>query len=366
MRQTSQSVFKPLAVGAAVLLSVLSLAACGGDNDEEAPAAAAATGPMSAVEPVAERTEVKLAITGSQVLTLPLWLAVDKGYFDQVGLDVELEPYRGSTNELLPSLATGRLDIAPGTPSPAIYNQLEEGFDIRAIASLGEEKPDRIQSAWLTVLNDQADAFADLPDLAGKRVEGAREGSPPAMLVNQALDAAGLTPGDVELTYRVQQPPDMLAIARAGGADVIGMSEPLATQAEQQGVVKKWKGVSDIMPWFQAGLLVASPAFLKDKPEAAAKFLAAYLVACREINATNGEWTPELVEVVQKNFDISPDDIRAQGGVPYFNPAGEISAESLDRIQQMYVDDGVLKNPVELTELTDTTPLDAAVAEVGK
>ena len=355
---------RAVAVVVAISATSLLLAACGGNGETRA-TLPSATGPITQIEPLAKPVKVRLALTGSQALTLPLWLAVDRGYFEQVGLDVEIQHYKGSTDALLPSLATGRLDIAPATPSPALYNQLAEKFDIRVIASLGEGKEDRIQSAWLTVLKDQAGFITKLSDLKGKRVEGAREGSPPAMLVSMALEAGGLTANDVKLTYHVQQPPEMVAIARARGADVIGMSEPLATQAKKLGLVTKWKGAAELMPWFQAGLLASSPQFLKSNPEAASKFLAAYLVACREINATNGTWTPELKDLVRKNFDSAPDDVAAQGGVPYFNPDGTIKTKSLERVQHLYVSSKVLRAAVDVKRLTSTTALNGAVNEVG-
>lgn len=326
--------------------------------------AGAATGEVTIddVEPLEEEATLRLAVSGNQILALPLFLALDKGWFAQAGLDVQPDVYRGSSNEQIPRMAIGEIDVSLATPSPALFNQISEDFGIQLVASLGEEMDGRITSAWLMVLPGLEDELVEPADLEGRRVEGAREGSPPALLVDQALEKAGLTEEDVQLTYRVQSPPDMLALAEAQAADVVAMNEPLATQAEQAGVAVRWLGVPDVMPWFQPGLLAASPTYLEQNPEAVEKFLEVYLVASRYVNSFEGEWDPELLEVVESNLETSPEQITAQGGVPFFSPTGEILTDSLERSQQIFIEDGLLENEIDVTDLVAEDPLAGAVA----
>lgn len=314
------------------------------------------------VEPLGDEATLRLAVSGNQILTLPLFLALDRGWFEQAGLTVQPEVYRGSSNEQIPRMATGEIDVSLATPSPALFNQISEDFGIQVIASLGEEMEGRITSAWLMVLPGLEDELVDLADLEGRRVEGARVGSPPALLVDQALEEASLTEEDVELTYRVQSPPDMLALAQAQAADVIAMNEPLATQAEEAGVAVRWLGVAEVMPWFQPGLLAASPDYLEQNPEAVEKFLEVYLVASRYVNGFDGEWDPELLEVVEGNLETSPEQITAQGGVPFFSPTGEILTDSLERSQQIFIEDALLENEIDVADLVAEDPIAGAVA----
>lgn len=331
---------------------------------EAATAAGAADDAAVSIEdlaPLDEEVTLRLAITKNQVLTIPLWMALGRGWFEQVGLDVVTDVYRGSSNEQIPRMATGEIDMSLATPSPALFNQISEGFGIQVISSLGEEREGRISLAWLTVLADKADEITELEDLEGMRVEGARIGSPPALLVDQTLEEAGLSEDDVELTYRVQAPPDMFALAEAGAADVIGMNEPLATQSAEAGVVEKWRSIADIMPWFQPGLLAVSPEFLEEHPEAVQKFLEVYVAASRQVNAAEGAWTDDIVAVVDESLEGSVEDFSPQGGVPFFSPTGEVSTESLERVQQIYVEDELLEEAIDPGELVAEEPLAAAV-----
>lgn len=368
------------------LLTVLLLvaAACGDDGNGDAGSAAAETqaeetAPTEAaegdetgaasideIEPLDQPADLTLALSQSQVLTLPLWHAIEEGWFEQVGLSVQPEVYRGSSNEQIPRMATGEVDISLATPSPALFNQMNEGFGIQVIAGLGEEREGRISAGWLTVLTDLEGEIVEVEDLAGRTLEGTRPGSPPALLMGEALQQAGLTEDDVDLQYRVQAPPDMLALAEAGAADVIGMNEPFASLSVEQGLVVKWKSTAELMPWFQPGLLAASPTSLEENPEAVTKFLEVYLLASRTVNEAEGEWTDALRALVETALiETSPDDLAQQGGVPFFNPDAVVSIESLERVQETYIGDGELETEIDPSDLVAEEVLADAVANVG-
>jgi ABC-type nitrate/sulfonate/bicarbonate transport system substrate-binding protein len=330
------------------------------------PSAAAATGGITAVRPLSPRATVKLAFNPN-IIQLPFQVALDKGYFDAAGLDVQVTNNQGSSNAMLPLLARGDIDVTNMTPSPALYSQAQQGFDIRVVASHGVEKQGRITVAWLTVLKDKAADIKSFADLKGRTVEGGAQGTVFDLLSLQALQQANLVPDqDVTVTYRVRNTADTLALAQNKAADVIAMVDPMATQAEQQGLVVRWKTTGEVVPWYQPSLLAMSSKFLTANRPAAVTFMEVYLLASREVDATNGQWPAGLLTTAAKWNNLDASIITAQGGVVYFEPNGFLDPASLDRTQQFWLQTNQVKQTVEIAQVMDVSPTQDALALIGK
>ena len=63
----------------------------------------------------------------------PVFVALDKGYFAEDGLDVTLEPFAGGP-EPITLTATGELDFAAIGAGPAFWNAISSGLPISVIA----------------------------------------------------------------------------------------------------------------------------------------------------------------------------------------------------------------------------------------
>jgi ABC-type nitrate/sulfonate/bicarbonate transport system substrate-binding protein len=321
---------------------------------------------LNSVQPLSPRSAVKLAF-GVGIFQLPFQIGMDKGYFDKAGLDVQVTNNPGSSNAMLPLLARGDIDISNMTPSPALYSQAQQGFDIRVVASHGVEKEGRTTIAWLTVLKDKAAEIKTFADLKGRTVEGGAAGTVFDLLSLQAIQQANLVPGqDLNVTYRVKNTSDTLVLAQNKAADVIAMVDPMATQAEQQGWVVRWKTTGEVVPWYQPSILAMSSNFLSANRPAAVKFMEVYLLTSREINATNGQWTPDLLATAVKWNTLDASVITAQGGAQYFEPNGFLDPASLDRSQQFWIQTNQIKQAVDISQVMDTTTTADALALVGK
>ena len=293
--------------------------------------------------------------------------AQDKGYFAKVGLDLDLAKQTGPSSAVLPMLARGDLDILPTTPAPGLFNQAIQGFDIKIIASLGLEKPGRLADVSLMVPKAEAGQFKELTDLRGKTIDGAVEGTPTALTAIEAIRSAGLTPGkDVTLTYKARTVPDMVTLVKNQGADVVTMLEPVASQAVSEGYAVRWKTLADIAPWYQPSFLLASTQTLNKNRAAFDKFMAVYLLASREIDATNGQWTPDLVKPLAAWTGQTEDVIKSQGLVTYYDPNGAVSTDSLDRTQTLWQSLDLVKQKVDVQQLVDLGSLNTALGAVGK
>lgn len=338
------------------------------DHPAVAQPAPQAASPWDKVAPLAgPRTKIRIALSPSNTWTVPLIYGVKKGYFARANIDVEIKKSSQPSIMFAPLLARGDFDLLPQTPAPSFYNLVRQQFNVKAVSVFTVPKAGRAEAAWLTVMKDKVDTIKDLPDLKGKVVEGAGLGTTANFLVYSALKKAGLTAGkDVKIQSHAKLAGDFLPVIKSNQQDVASAIEPIATQAEREGYVKRWKTFSDIAPWFQSALIVSSEDFLRKNGPAIRKFLEVYLLSCREVNASNGQWTKDTLDLLSQWTNIDAGIIRAMGGVPYCDANGEVSADSLDRAQKLWIETGALKEPIDVRTLIDPTPTADALKVIGR
>ncbi len=97
---------------------------------------------------------VRVSINPHFITYLAFFVAVDKGYFRDAGLDLQLSKYTTSANSQLPMLARGDLDVSVVVPGPALFNQYDQGFDAHVIASIDEAHPGYLDGSVLMVRHD--------------------------------------------------------------------------------------------------------------------------------------------------------------------------------------------------------------------
>lgn len=303
---------------------------------------------------------VRVSINPHFITYLAFFVAVDKGYFRDAGLDLQLSKYTTSANSQLPMLARGDLDVSVVVPGPALFNQYDQGFDAHVIASIDEAHPGYLDGSVLMVRHDLVGKIKKPSDMAGKNVDGAFAGSPIALLTLEALAAGGLTANDVKFTTKEAATPDQLAALRNGAVDVQGTTEPTATAIQQQGYGSKWLSFHDIMPGYQEAYFGVSSAYAKDHPDAVVKFLRAYLRGVADVGKAKGKLTPELVATIAKWTEIPPDVIGAMGAIPYYGQNGAVNSDELDKVQKFWVSLDLVKNPVPISKVVDNQYITAA------
>jgi ABC-type nitrate/sulfonate/bicarbonate transport system substrate-binding protein len=323
-------------------------------------AATAATATPASAAPAL--IPVRFSINPHFITYTALFDAIDKGYFREAGLDLQLIPYKTSASAQMPKLARGDLDISVVVPGPALFNAYAEGFDVKIIGSTGEARKGYLDGSVLMVRKDLWDSgtIRKPADLKGKNVDGAFQGSPIALLTLETIANAGLNSSDVHYTTKEETVADQFAALVNKAVDVQGTTEPTATAMVQKGVAVKWLSYHDTIPWYQDSYWAESNAFAKAHPDAAAKFLQAYLRGEADVAKTNGKLTPELVAMIAKWTEIPAETIRAMGVTPYYGNFASVNTESLDKVQKFWQGLGLVKKPVAIGQMVDPAPLDAA------
>jgi NitT/TauT family transport system substrate-binding protein len=344
------------------------LAACG------SPAAPAPSVPApqqkseaGAYRPQPLTPPVKITVTDSSVSSqTPLYVAADRGYFKDEGLDVELVPGRdASTN--IQMVALNQVNFVITNPDPVTFNALDRGVDIKILASATVNK-ETDRPAVLMVRQDLIDAgkYKGPADLKGLNVAA---GAPNALFyVDRFLSQGGLTLKDVNIVnVRVQ---DVLATFRNKGIDAGWETEPLATETEKEGLAKTAATTGQLYPNAVAAALMMSPQFGKDQPEAARHFAIAYLRGLRDYwhaFNNNGADRGLVIQSLTAHTPVKDPALYSVIGLPSFDPnASTDPTPSWSAFQDFFIKQGLQQHKVDTSKYVDFSLVNAAVDKLGR
>lgn len=184
---------------------------------------------VSACESSGAATGTKLSDPDVVVAAVPatgalgLFIAEQRGYFTDAGLNVKVEPTASAATSIT-ELLHGQVQVTLGQWTSAIGLEAS-GVQLRAVASGNNGGPD------LEILATLAGShITTLADLVGKRVAVNVIGGLSQMLVESALRSAGVDPARVR--FVVAPFPAMAGYLVSDKADAAFMVEPYTSQAE--------------------------------------------------------------------------------------------------------------------------------------
>ena len=294
----------------------------------------------------------------------PLFVAAEKGYFAEQGLQVELQRVR-TVDEMLAPLGTGQLDISLMGATTGFFNAMQQALDFRvaaganAIVSAGKGDPILVVSKALM----DSGAVTTVADLKGRKLAINLRGSILEYLLAKGLEQAGLTLDDVEL---VTIPGGEMLAALANGAVDGAIAGGLNTQRMiGEGVAVKLLTDIDIMQGGQGGSVVIGQRLLQpDNREVTIRVLVAYLKAVRDLNE-NGWDNPEIISIIQKYTEMEPALI-ARSAFPLFETTGALDEASILDIQAFQISRGYVEytDALPVAQMADLTFLSEALARM--
>ena len=187
-------------------------------------------------------TKIKLAEVTHSAFYAPLYVAIEEGYMEKEGIEVELLLTPGA-DKVAAAVLSGDVEIGFAGEESAIY------------IYAGEEEDYLVTFAGLTKRDGQfiisRDENFSWSDLEGKEVLVGRQGGMPALNFINALKNAGVDTSKVNLNYSVEFA--ALSGSFIGGVgDYVNLFEPNATLLEREGyghVVASIGELSGEMPY---------------------------------------------------------------------------------------------------------------------
>lgn len=244
-----------------------------------------------AEKPAATKTEdfvLKVGYSGS-LCEAPLHMAVEKGFFEEEGLKVDL------------------IKLAPGTAFEAVTaGKVDAGFGLLAslIQPLSNGLPIKITSGLHTgcdkVLVSKDSGIKTLADLKGKRIGVPSMNSSPIIFAKRALADAGIgvSEKNMEVEFIVYSPTDLPLALKKGAVDALAMNDPTAavTQKEYDLLTLVDSALTEPYSHQYCCTAYVRDNIAKDSPEIAAKYTRAMQKASAWIQSNQEEAAKIQVE----------------------------------------------------------------------
>jgi NitT/TauT family transport system substrate-binding protein len=290
------------------------------------------------------------------------YVAADRGLFKKYGLDVTFEKVKSGT-EAIAFLSQGTVDVGGIAIVTSLWNSWNRGLDIRVIAPGGLE-PMKGSSTNLLLSKKAAEAgVKTVADLKGKRVGVAGgPGSGSEYLIAKALEKAHLTIRDINL-LNVSNP-DVPAALAAGTIDAGLAGPPYSTQAINAGNAAVL--ATDLTPGLMTVAFVGSGKFIKERPEAAERFVMALVEAARLMQGDD-YLSKENVDAYLKYTTST--EAAIMGAKPaIYDPNQHIPAKGLADVERVHRENGRTDydKPIDLKKVIDDQFVDKAIAALGK
>ncbi|HZR99411.1 MAG TPA: ABC transporter substrate-binding protein [Chloroflexota bacterium] len=331
-----------------------------------APAAVGAQpSPAAPAQPAGQAAPVRVGTIGS-LSDSGLFIALDRGYWQEQGLTVDLVPF-DNIGLMIPAMGTAQIEVGAGSTAPGLFNAVRRDVPLKIVADKGNAAPGFGFSA-LVLRKDLADsgAIRDFPDLRGKTVAVVGLYQSAHASLHQGLARAGVADNEVNI---IEMPfPDIMAALGNRNIDVGSLIEPFVAAAVGNGVGVRWKGTDETYPNYQIAMLLYAPHFAAPAQRSAAeRFMIGYLKGVRDYNDAfvKNQGRDAVIDILIKHTPVKN---RAQYDaiVPAgLRPNGRVNVETIKADQDWYFAAGQQSEKVDVDAIVDHSYVDNAVRVLG-
>ena len=289
--------------------------------------------------------KITLAEVAHTIFYAPMYVSLEKGYFKENGIDVELILTSGA-DKVSAALLSGDADIGlcGSEATIYVYNGGEKNY-LKTFSQLTQK------DGTFLVSRKPYKNFS-LSDLKNKSVIGGRAGGMPEMTFEYALKQNNINPSDLKIDTSI-------AFAAMSGAfiggqgDFVTLFEPTATMLEKQGygyVVASIGELGGIVPYTSYS---ARKSFINKHKNLIKNFDKAIQMG---LNYVHTHSDLEVAKTISSQFpDTSLDDIKS-AILRYRNndtwpKTTKFTEESFNHLQDIMIDYGELKEKINYQEL---------------
>ena len=299
-------------------------------------------------------TQIKVAEVTHSIFYAPQYVALEKGFFKEEGLEVELIGAQGA-DKTMAALLSGEVEIGFMGPEASIY-VYNQGSKDYAVNFAQVTKRD-----GTFLVSRKAEPDFKFENLKGKEVIGGRKGGVPEMTLEYVLKNKGLTLGEDTASGAVNVRTD-IQFAAMGGAftggegDYVTLFEPVATSIEKanQGYIVASIGKeSGEIPYTAYSALES---YISKNPEVIQKFTNALYKGQQFVKNHSAE---EIAPVIAAQFkELSEEDlmtvIKRYKDTDTWCEEPILKEESLNRLMDVMELAGELDKRPEYSKIVNT------------
>ncbi|WP_298373757.1 ABC transporter substrate-binding protein [uncultured Bradyrhizobium sp.] len=264
----------------------------------------------------------------------PVFIAQDKGYFRDAGLDVELK-FFDAAQPIAVATASGDVDFGVTAVTAGLYNLAGKGT-LKVIGGMSREKAGYPLIGYFASNNAYAAGLKTPKDLAGKRVAVTQVGSSFHYSLGLLADKYGFKLSDVKIVP-LQSLSNAAAALKGETVDAALLPVSTARTLMDANGAKLLGWVGDETPW-QLGAIFASPKTLANA-QLVTRLLTALtradheyhdviLTAIKDGVAPINEKTKPLLEIIAKYTNLPVEQV--VGNCAYIDPDGKLDVNNVD------------------------------------
>lgn len=290
--------------------------------------------------------KVTLAEVAHTIFYAPQYVAIEKGYFEEYGIDIELILTAGA-DKVTAAVLSGDADIGfcGSEATIYVYNGGEKDY-LKTFAQLTQK------DGTFLVSREKIDNFT-LDNLKGKTIIGGRAGGMPEMTFEYALKQNGIDPKkDVTIDTSVAFPA-MSGAFIGGQGDFVTLFEPNATDVENQGygyVVASIGELGGVVPYTSYS---ARNSYLKNNKQLIENFEKAIQ---KGLDYVKNHSDKEVAKTILKQFpDTSLNNltsaVKRYREIEAWADITQFSEESFNHLQDIMIDNGALEKKVAYNKM---------------
>lgn len=305
---------------------------------------------LAACKKKSDLIQVNLNEVAHSIFYAPQYVAIEKGYFEEEGLDVNLVNGLGA-DKTMTAVLSGDADIGfmGSEASIYVYNEGNEDYVVN-FAQLTQ------RAGNFLVSRDMNEEFT-WDNIKGKTVIGGRVGGMPEMVFEYILKKHGIDPTtDLTIIQNIDFGITSQSFA-AGTGDYTIEFEPAATGLETQkaGKVVASLGVESGMVPYTA--YSAKTSFIKKNPEVIEKFVKALQKGMDYVNSHSPE---EIAKVIEPQFKETGLETITKIVTRYYDQDTwkdnlVFEQESFDLLQDILMEAGVITEKAPYEKLVNTS-----------
>ena len=316
---------------------------------------------LASALPATAQTSITIGIVPT-VPAASTYLAVDKGYFREAGIEAKIETV-DSASKIIPFLAQNQVQVAQGGIAIGYFNAVADGLPV-ILALEGGSSP---LYHNVLVRTDLKDKIKSVGDLKGHTIGLTAPGAITNYEFGKVLASAGLALKDIEPKYLSF--PQMGAGFANKGIDAALEVAPFTDIITQQGLAVRWIDPDDYIkptPMSTVGYMVNTD-WAKQNPDLAQRVFTALAKGGRDYCQAyhHGPNRGEVEDILINHKVMSDRALLDKMDWQARTPNGEFNVASLMDIQDFFVADGTIAKKLPAEKLVDISYAETAAKALG-
>lgn len=296
------------------------------------------------------KNSIKVAEVAHSVFYAPMYVSDALGYFDEVGLDVEIILASGA-DKVTSSVLSGDVEIGFCGSEATIY-VYKEGEKDYLVNFAGLTKRD---GSFIVSRNKTKDNFK-LEDLKDSYIIAGREAGMPAMTFEWILNQNGITRSD--LTFDTSIAFAAMSGAFIGGTgDYVSLFEPTASVIENEGYGKIVASLGELGGVVPYTTFNAKKSYIENNPEIIEKFTKAINKGLEYVHSNSAS---DIANIILDYFpDVSKNNLTSimerYMDIDSWFANTYIEEDNFVHVQDIMKNAGYLEDYVPFNNLVDNT-----------